>query len=360
MRQMFGFGSVFALPCAIFAGIAAVFCCYRRGRCSLRDCTCVKRCLRCFGHDEFDDFELVVLVHEAIFEKKTDARKTTIVRITAGAHVVKTDPTSNGYFQQPLHVQVNQGTQRIVVDLLDSSERVLATLPLDTVHNVLASKTLQPEMVYTMKLKGKGIRNPKVKLTMVVQTEKDMESGLMSGISGAGMNSDVDILVRQQLRKARDARRTTNEGEQEGVSEMEVLKNACAGPLEVFERLGNTRDVHVAVLGPPSSRRWVLGIWHDKRDFEAKRSPSQEIDLLKVQSVQADPSRHHVFMITYHDSSHVRQALTFRRIDRARDVWVEILHIMVTKAHEQRQALKLRKSTSPGHERKTKSFGSKH
>merc|ERR1719359_306787 len=99
-------------------------------KCRMRDCTCVKRLLRWTGTDEFDDFELMILVHEAIFEHK-DAKITTVVRVTAGAQTVSTDPNTNGIFQQPLHVLVEQGTDHIVVDLIDTRSRVLATLPLD-------------------------------------------------------------------------------------------------------------------------------------------------------------------------------------------------------------------------------------
>merc|ERR1719265_3034203 len=288
--------------------------------------------LRVTGHDEFDDFELMMLVHEAQFEKR-EAKMTTVVRVTAGSHVVKTDPNSNGIFQQPLHITVEQGTQRVVVDLLDTHDRVLATLTLDCQEHLLEPRSLQPEMIYVMKQKGKGVRNPKIKLTMVVGNSSDAEKGLLSGVS-----SDVDILVRQQLRKAKEEGKEQGQGE--AISEMEVLKQACAGPLELFEGLGKTTSVFVAVLGPPTSRHWVLGIWGDKRDFAAKKHALKEVDLLKLQSVQADPTRHHVFVINYYDESRVRQSLTFRRIDRARDVWVEILHALVQKVRDARKERK--------------------
>lgn len=326
--------SFFMIPCAIVASLAAIaaICgCVHCMHCRLRDCFCIKRCLRLSGHDRFDDFELMILVHEALFERK-EAKLTTVVRVTAGPHSVQTDPNSNGIFQQPLHIVVEQGTTNIVVDLLDGYDRVLATLQLDTAEQILNPKALEPEKVYNMKQKGKGLRAPKVKLTMVVSTSSDMEQGLLSGVS-----SDVDILVRQQLQKAKQEGKAPHG---EGLSEMEVLKQACAGPLELFEGLGNTTCIYVAVLGPPTSRRWVLGIWSDKHDYDAKKYAIQEVDLLKIQSVQADPTRHHVFVINYYDESRVRQTLTFRRMDRARDVWVEILHLLVQKAHESRKALK--------------------
>merc|ERR1719408_551862 len=160
-------------PCAILAGIVAMFAicgCVRCMRCRLRDCACCKRMLRATGHDEFDDFDLMMLVHEAAFERN-QAKVTTVVHVTAGRHQVRTDPNSNGIFQQPLHIFVEQGTDTIVVDLLDSHNRVLATLTLNTMEQVLCP-VHQPERTYSMKQKGKGIRNPKIKLTLTPQQKK--------------------------------------------------------------------------------------------------------------------------------------------------------------------------------------------
>lgn len=268
-----------------------------------------------------------MLVHEAMVESEK-AKQTTVVRVTAGSHSVRTDPNSNGIFQQPLHITVEQGTSQVVVDLLDTSGRVLATLALDIMDHILKPKKISPETVYPMKQRSKGIRNPKMKLTLVVNSGSDPEMGFLSG---AGISSDVDILVRQQLRKAKQEGLNPSG---EGLSEMQILKQACAGPLEIFEGLGKTSSVYVAVLGPPTSRRYVLGIWDDKHSYDAKRHPFSEVDLLRIQSVQADPTRHHVFVVNYFDESRVPQTLTFRRMDRARDVWVEILYLLVTKARD--------------------------
>merc|ERR550537_1800230 len=103
---------------------------------------------------------------------------------------------------------------------------------------------------------------------MVVQSEGDEEKGLLGN-----MDSDVNILVRQQLRKAKQEGIAHGE---EGLSELDVLKQACTGPLELFEGLGKTHNVYVSVLGPPASRRWVLGIWNTQKDFDNKKHANHE------------------------------------------------------------------------------------
>lgn len=332
------FSGDFALPCAIAACLivmAALCCCVNCMRCQPRDFLCLKRLFLWTGRDKFDDFELMVLVHEAIFEKTVAAvaKLTTIVRLTAGNHVVKTESSSNSIFQQPLHVLVEQGTKKVVVDLLDGSSRVLASLMLDPAQDIIGVKRHEGDKLYKMKIRDKRIRSPKIKLSIVVSTDPDMEQGLLSD-----MNSDVDILVRQQFLKCG-----------QGLSEMEVLKQSCAGPLELFEGLGTTTNIWVAVQGPPTSRKWMLGIWSDRHSFDSKKAAFQEVDLLKIQSVQADPIRNHIFVINYYDESRVQQSMHFRRVDRARDVWVEIFHLLVQRAHDSRRAMKRDKGHSNKH-----------
>jgi hypothetical protein len=276
----------------------------------------MKRFLRWTGHDEYDDFELMVQVQEARYNPQ---HKKTKVRLTAGHTRVDTDPDSKGNFQQPLHITIEQGTEDLKVELLDASGRVLADTKIPVAEKIVRPPVLEPDMVLRLNPRKNQVSQASVKLSMVIGME-DPESGM------AGSNTEVDYLLKRQLDMARK--------EGSGASELEILKKASNGPLELFEGLGNTTSCYVAVLGPPTSRRWMFGFWHDKRDFEQKRPPFLEVALLKVQSVQSDPTRHHVFVINYFDEARVRQALTLRRIDRARDVWVEILQSLVQKAHE--------------------------
>jgi len=326
---------------AIIGAIGAVVAicgCWRLCRlcsaCRLRDCALLKNLLLCTGHDTFDEFELVVLVHEAMFDSDKKESLTTIVRVTAGSHFVGTDALEGSVFQQPLHITVEQGTEQLIVDLLTTSNKLLATVRID-IDEIQGETNMKPELVYQMYQKGKGILNPKIKLTMVVSSADDPEQG--SGMSAENLKSDISILVRQQLKKAQMHGR-------QGASSLDVLKDACAGPLDLFQGLAATQTVYVAATGPPISRRWVLGIWRDQRAFEERSYPVQEVGLLKIQSIQADKKRKHIFFITFFDQSRHRQTLTFRMLDRNRDVWVEILHLLVTKAHEQNKQQKKSRS----------------
>lgn len=335
--------SVVASVAALAVALAACCCFAKCLRCQARDCLCLKRLFLWSGHDKFDDFELMVMVHEAIFEKVEDERST-MVRVTAGRHSAKTDTNCKGIFQQPLHLLVEQGTEYVVVDLLDRFSRVLASLTLDVTLEIINVKN-HSERVYNMKRRDKKKGSPKVKLSMVVNTEQDMEQGLL-----LDKKSEIKFLVQQQFLKCG-----------EGLSEAEVLKKSSAGPLELLESMGNSKGVWVAVHGPPSSKRWTLSIWKDKHDCDNKKCAIQEVDLLRIQSVQADSTLQHVFEISYYDESRLRQTLTFRCMDRARDVWVEILHLLVQRAYESRLIKKSQEvRSSMKRDKKSQSSGEKY
>jgi len=322
---LFGGGPLLCLAVVVAVAVicACMSCC---SRCQLRDCAVIKHFLLCIGHDAFDEFELMVLIHEAMFDHDKHETLTTIVQVTSGAHTVARSPSKGSVFQQPLHITVEQGANHLVVRLLKAGNlKILATMKI-FVDEIMRGASLQPEMVYQMRQVGKTCLNPKIKLSMVASSADDVEQGLVRQSS----MSDVSILVRQQLKKAQ------MKAGQEGASQMDVLKEACGGPLELFEGYGKIRKVYVAVIGVSTSAKWFLGIWRGQRDFADKTPTLQEVSLLKIQSIQEDPKRSHVFVINFFNQrSHVRETLTFRSIDRSRDVWVEILHVLVLKAREQ-------------------------
>lgn len=333
-------------PCAMLAllmGVFAVCGCACR-KCRLRDFFCLKRFFRFTGQDQFDDFELMILVHEVMFDcQQQGKKKERIVRVTAGNHSVATDSNTNDIFQQALHIDVEQGTDSVYVELVATSGTVLATLTLDTIKDLVSTDFHAPETMYTMHAAKRALGNPKIKLTMVMGKQEDTEAGLLLHTD---MNSEVDVLVRQQLRKAKiDSSHTNGHGARvedanPDLSEMELLQKACSGPLEMFVGLGQTRNVYVAVIGPPTTKRWALAVWPDSAHYQKQHSPMKVMDLLKVESIQGDPARHHVFVVNFFEQKNVRETISFRRTDRARDVWVEILLLLVTKSRDMRVAQK--------------------
>lgn len=313
---------------AVICGLC-IYCCRWRAR----DFPCVKRMMLWFGYDKFPDFELMVLVHEARYMSDRAAQdEKTFVRITAGRQMVETDKAHKGQYQQPLQLFVEQGTDSVCGELLDHSGNVMATVDLDIMNEILCDPSPPSEHPYPMDAKSRSLSEATLILSLVVSKDTDQETGLLSNVHG-----ETNWLVQQQIRKAQEAA-PGNSAE----SEMEVLKLACSGPLEMFELLGKAPQVYLSILGPPLSRKWALGIWHNKGEFESKQRAIREVDLMRVIAVQPDPVRANVFVVQYlneHRSSH---RLMFRRLDRARDVWVELLQILVTKARENRKETRQR------------------
>jgi len=329
-------GSI-AAACAICASIR----CCKRFRC--RDIGCVKSMLRWVGVDRFDDFEVMILVHDATFSlgkgKQVQlAKMKTFAKITAGVQTVETDPNYKGIFQQPLAVFVEQGTSEILIEICDHRSRVLASLKLDPFVDILQAEVLPSEQVYTMKQKRKDALNPKIRLSMVLDAGDDMETGLLAR---SDLDHEMNWQIRQQLQKAKTH---CDLGKDDEMDDVEVLMQSCSGPLDLFQGLGNADTVHAAIVGPPHQRKYVLGLWASEREFEIKAKPLQEVEILRIRSVQADPARANVFVISYFDKDRVSQVLTFRRIDRPRDVWVQMMHLLIKMHHERKNATVIERS----------------
>lgn len=335
-----GVGAIIAtypLPCAItFASSVFLFLLYRWCvRCRIRNCKCCKRCLRCIGRDKFDDFELNVLVHSVDVANKK-GKVTCFVRVTADKEEAQTSTTSKGVFNEQCTLTVLQGINVIQIELLDHKERLLASMTMDVTKDILAPKELPTEKEYAMKHeRGMLTNNPKLKLSMILDgPADDEETGLLSGIS-----SDANIMVRQQIKTAVAGAKVGGANK----SDLEVLRDACAGPLDHFQEMGRVVGVYVAILGPPAQKKYAIGVWQTKGDYEERHKPLETIDLMHVKGVQPDPSRGNIFMINYVEKSKVRKdkeedhKSVFRTIDRSRDAWVEMLHLLLKKLHAERE-----------------------
>jgi len=340
-----GVGGEMAGPCAmILLPIIAIcalcgiwkFCC----KCRLRDCGCIKRMLRCVGTDPFDDFDMMIQVHSAKFTSA--ARTTTFVRVKAGDMVVETDKSEEGVFQQALNLLVEQGSPCLEFELCDGRKKVLATLKMDIMKDILKLEDGQMninavnEKVFTMKQKQKSVLNPKITLTFSPERMGDEEKALLGGINAS---AETEWMLTQHLNKLSDG---SEPGSKPGtkladLSEVELLAKGCAGPLEKFGKMGAKDRCHMAIVGPPRKKRFALHTWKTEKDFKEGKPHMDEVDLLKVTSVAADPSRPEVFVVNYMDEHKARASIKFNRVDRSRDVWVEMLQLLVMKVHEERK-----------------------
>lgn len=271
---------------------------------------------------------MMIMVHSASFEAASK-KIHTCVKVSAGQHTVITESSSKGVFQQPLGLHVDQGTDFIVVDLVQDSDVVIGRLKLDPAKDILEAGGAT-EKTFNMRSKKKGVLNATVTLTMVCGDDGDMETGLLSGKDG------VNWLTMQHMKKtvAQVKEDTGN------CDEMDVLKEACCGPVLVNEMFGSKSPAYIGIIGPPASRRWTLGLWDDEEDYRERGAPKTEIELLRVSATQADPSQPEFFHVAYVDESRLKQTLTCSHVDRSREVWVEMLQLLISKVREKKEGMK--------------------
>eukprot|EP00405_Crypthecodinium_cohnii_P025956 CAMPEP_0206499202 /NCGR_PEP_ID=MMETSP0324_2-20121206/51547_1 /ASSEMBLY_ACC=CAM_ASM_000836 /TAXON_ID=2866 /ORGANISM="Crypthecodinium cohnii, Strain Seligo" /LENGTH=336 /DNA_ID=CAMNT_0053985731 /DNA_START=122 /DNA_END=1130 /DNA_ORIENTATION=+ len=273
----------------------------------------MKRIFRYIGVDNFDDYEVMFLVHEAM-ANSSSGKLNFCVRITAGGHTVQTEYRSNSVFQENLLLAVEQGTREIKVELIDGWRRKLAQLVLDPLKDVLNEKGCA-EKIFSMRVKQKSVINPQIKLTFRVQSRSDEEKGLPSGVSSAERTED--FLVSEQLRKVGWSEACSDPGEM-----LRYLAAACCGPVERFGVLGEKQGAYLGVRGPPKQRRFMFSLHKDEGSFHNNEKCSfTEVDVLRITGVKPDPGRAEVFFIYYVDENRVRQHLVLRRVDRTREVW---------------------------------------
>eukprot|EP00929_Paragymnodinium_shiwhaense_P009837 TRINITY_DN114193_c0_g1_i1.p1 TRINITY_DN114193_c0_g1~~TRINITY_DN114193_c0_g1_i1.p1 ORF type:complete len:354 (+),score=100.64 TRINITY_DN114193_c0_g1_i1:151-1212(+) len=344
LRTLMG---VYQLPCmlvglgAALAAMCGCMTCLRCAKFKCRDLGCVRWCLRRSGHDKFDDFDLLVHVHEAKFE--CDRKMKVKVRITAGDQVAYTS-SSKGIFQSTMNIFVEQGTNQLIVDLVTESDVLLAQLKFGIEKDILnQTKKKNKEGVFPMKQKGKGLLNPSVRLTISTDFG-DEEAGLLQG--SALKDPETVFLMKQQLIQA-EQEVSSKQGAKarESMHDLEVLMQACAGPVQVFGSFGGTDQRYVGVMGPPNSRRFVIGIWKSQQHFEELGKEVLEVEILKIFSAQADPSRPDVFVVSYFDRDRVSKKLTCRIVDRPAKLWVDFIQLIIGKVHEYHKASKAEKKS---------------
>lgn len=302
--------------------------------CGLRSIPCCRRVFRAVGVDDFDDFDVMFVVHEAI-ASNSSGKINFCVRITAGRNTAQTEFRSTSHFQENMQLRIEQGVREVKVDFIDGWRRKIASMVFDPNKDILVQKSCT-DQIFSMKTKQTGVVNPQLKLTFrVVKTADAEENGLVSGGNANSAERNLEFLVSEQLRKV-----GWEEKVRDPVQQLNLLASACAGPVERFGMVGEKQPAYVGVRGPPKNRGFKLGIWKEEKTFADGRDGKLEIDILRITGVKADPNRAEIFFIYYIDDNRVRQNVCLRRVDRTRDVWVKMLTMFISEVHALRAKAK--------------------
>lgn len=331
-------------PLVIFV---TVCCLCKASSLKLRHCCCIKRCLRAIGSDEFDDFDVTILVHEVMCGKATDFYGA--IRIRAGDQVVQTDESKTGRFQNAVSILVEQGTEFLEIEFIDTyNNKVMALLKLEAnqVHN---PKESIHQKTYIMKQKGKGIVNPRIKISVI--NESDEEASLFEGMGAQSMamSNETRVLLAKTA-KSKD------EGEDAPKSELEMLCKVCAGPVETFGSWGGVSSKYLNVVGPPQQKKYELCVWDSLSDSQKPgATPTKQVPMLRITGVNADPTQGDIFRIQYVDNEKVPKRLVIRRVDRSRDAWTELIQSIVTLVREQKSDKRQKRMSGSTERKKSKS-----
>lgn len=278
----------------------------------------VKKFLRMVGVDQFDDFEFLLVVHDVSFEYAKQ-KFNTEVRVKAGEHSVVTSESSNGSFQQPFSIFVEQGTQTVRVELIDKSrQRVVSVLDLDVQKDIIQAAVSEPVhlKLYTMTQKNKAVINPRIRLSIEIEDSEAAEAGLLQEQGHEMANDPMGTLAE--------------------TPEQQRLVNSLQGTLQLIDgRDDNT--VFMAVVGPPHHKRYFLTLSKDEQTFLDGGDYEDSIDLLKIRSVQASRKGQHVFEVNYaKEGASDKRQLLLASLDRPRDDWTEPLIELIEARHESR------------------------
>lgn len=334
------FGSIFTFSAALLCSICALCGFYKLSKFRIRDCFCIKWCMRASGTDEFDDFEVQIVVHEATYV--STSKRQAKVRVTAGKHKAETSVSSKGFFHEALVLFVEQGTGNVTVELVEK-HTILASLKLNVMKDILKPGNII-EQEFRMNAKARGIAQPKLKLTFQHQDCSDIEKSLVSDMQ---LSKKTEILLQQHIRthETDSAVASFCEGDSGPKAVILTLAGALKGRLERVATLGERQKVYAAVLGPPAHRKFTFSFFHDEKEFNQGVEPILEIDLMKIVSVQEDPSRSDYFYINYVDAhSKSRERVLFQQVDMAAASWVEITTKIITLIREERDAFRREKA----------------
>jgi hypothetical protein len=294
--------------------------------------------LRAIGSDGFDDFDVTILVHEVMCGKAQDFYGA--IRIRAGDQVVQTDDSKTGRFQNAVSILVEQGTEFLEFEFIDTyNNKVMAVMKMDPAeaHN---PKEQIHQKTYTMKQKGKGIVNPRIKISVI--NESDEEASLFEGMGAKGMAMSNET----RLLLAKSAK-TKDVDEEAPMSEVDMLVKVCAGPVETFGSWGGVSSKYLNVVGPPQQKKYELCVWDSLSDSQKPgATPSKVVPVLRITGVNADPTQSDIFRVQYVDNEKVPKRLVIRRVDRSRDAWTELIQSIVTLVREGKQD-KRKKNKSP-------------
>jgi len=341
----------------LLACFAACFLCRCWQNFRIRHCKVIKKLFLATGYDPFPDTFMNVMISKVRFNSV--GKLGMMVRITAGDEVVQTQVSFDKTFREGFRLFIAQGTHEVVVELVDENQStVYASISLDPdmdikVGNDPPGFDEQELVMDEAPLDGVQVSSCKILMAFFGRNyfAEDKFEGILSHVKDSER-----VLVEQSLLKtyeeqagsygSADSADALGDEEKAQPTNFEIVVGSCSGPVYLYGYLGKKRKVFLSITGPPVSGEWQLGVWDSEESFKKGGDAQEKINLLRVVSVQAEPSRTDVFTILFMVTRTQRQKLVLERIDRSRDVWVEMLKVLVSYIHSRRARRLLNKQAN--------------
>jgi len=308
---------------------------HKLSQCRLRHCSCCRWFLRKCGTDPFEDFDLLVFVHEVSFTSA--GQISTRVRLTAGDQQVSTDGSKKKTFHQPLLISIEQGVKTLLVELVDDRRgKPLAKLEFDVVDDLLKSKGIQ-QRTFALRECSKEAVNTKAVLSIrKSKGDVEAEAGLLQGMMSEH-DAETRMMLQHHLGQVQDDMDDDGVDMTDEDKRMRVLARGCSGPVEVVGSWGGKGKTHLAVLSPPESKKVSLGFWSEGANWSGGDPPKKEIILTRVRGVAPHPQKDDAFVISHCPSPQTKEDIMMYSLDRNRQVWVESLSMLVKMVHDHRK-----------------------
>merc|ERR1712039_290643 len=112
-----------------------------------------------------------------------------------------------------------------------------------------------------MQQKDKGVYNPRIELSIFLGGGEDMErQGLFhevfSSYSERGLGDRTQFELSQHLYRVHQGRQESQIDRAKPLTDVELLAQGCAGPLDMFVAWGMRQRVFVVVSGPPAMKKF--------------------------------------------------------------------------------------------------------
>lgn len=326
-RTVLFFGGICLALAAVLVACKKFFKgCWRAVRCR-KVCRPLLCCWRVCGKDEFEGFDLRVVIHN-ISENKRSSGKFQI-RVVHDTKVYKSSESESGRWNETVNVKVQQGVPDIVLELwhfpVVGNIKKVAESYVDIKRDIIDRNYPMQALV---QLRKRGMRD----CMLNVSFERP---DIVSDDVLASVKTPVSDELRYRVSKASHSMPASPHADP-AINEIQALSHVLCGPIKTTRGvLGQMTHCYYAVVhdkNKPMHQGWYWARWQSLQAREAGEPPEKRMAITQIVEVKATKTNDEFAMIWSKDGE--QKVQVFQSVDRSRTVWIEGLKIFVRKLYE--------------------------